>query len=69
MNNKVGYMKMPSHFRYRDVYLKGRPQHEGSDPFLFRHPNMSCRRRAKLFAPFDALRGFDAALMAEEASL
>ena len=46
-------------FRYREVYLRGRPQHQKWDDFSVRHPRMSPGRRARIFAPFDALRGFD----------
>ena len=43
--------------------LKGlqRPAHDG-DAFSLRHPKMPLSRRAKIFQPFDALRGFDAAV-------
>lgn len=59
----IGKMAMPADFRYRDVFLKGRPVHEGMDAFLIRHPRMDVVHRAKIFAPFDALRGFDFAIM------
>ena len=58
--------EIPKSFRYRQVMLKGRPQHQGGDAFLARHPPMDLNRRAKIFAPFDALRGFDEALIAAE---
>lgn len=54
---------MPAGFRYRDVFLKGRPRHDRYDAFRIRHPQMDVRKRAKLFAPFDALRGFNFAIM------
>ena len=50
---------MPEDFRYREVYLKGKPQHDRYDLFSIRHPRMDVQRRAKIFAPFAALRGFD----------
>ena len=59
----IGEMSMPAGFRYRDVFLKGRPDHDRYDPFRIRHPQMDCGKRAKLFAPFDALRGFDFAIL------
>ena len=62
----VGVMEMPADFRYRDVFLRGKPVHDRFDPFRIRHPQMPAGRRAKIFAPFDALRGFSAAIMAEE---
>ena len=59
----IGVMPMPAGFRYRDVFLRGKPQHDRYDPFRIRHPQMDVRKRAKLFAPFDALRGFDFAIL------
>ena len=38
-----------------------RPAHDG-DAISVRHPKMPLARRAKIFQPFDALRGFDAAV-------
>ena len=51
-------VQVPADFRYYTAYCKGRPQHDRLDPFLLRHPSMKCSRRAKIFSPFDALRGF-----------
>lgn len=51
-------MAMPDNFRYRGVYLKGKPERDIFDSFRIKHPSMSAGRRAKIFAPFDALRGF-----------
>ena len=59
----MGVMPMPADFKYRDVYLKGKPRHDRYDPFRIRHPQMDVRKRAKIFAPFDALRGFDFAIL------
>ena len=61
----LGSAPMPEAFPYLDVYLKGRPRHQKTDPFGIRHPSMEVSKRAKIFAPFDALRGFSAAIMAE----
>ena len=58
---------IPRNFRYREAFLQERPRHQKTDPFRIRHPNMDVGRRAKIFAPFDALRGFSAALIAVEA--
>lgn len=58
MNN----IAIPSDFQYKDVFLKGKPSHEGFDPFCIRHPRMNVGRRAKIFSPFDALRGFNEAV-------
>ena len=55
----IGAMAMPVNFRYRDVFLKGKPRHNLYDRFLIRHPRMDVGRRAKIFAPYDALKGFD----------
>ena len=62
----IGDMAMPADFEYRDVFLKGRPVHEPFDAFRLRHPSMDPVRRAKIFAPFDALAGFDEALASTE---
>ena len=59
----IGVMQMPAGFRYRETFLKGRPRHDRFDAFRIRHPSMDVGKRAKLFAPFDALRGFDFAIM------
>ncbi len=56
--SEVGSMSMPLDFKYRDTYFHGRPRHEPLSRFLIRHPSMSCSRRAKLFAPFEALKYF-----------
>ena len=48
-------------FDYSDIINKMRPEHNGDD-FSIRHPKMSIQDRAKIFAPFDALRGFDEAI-------
>ena len=62
----IGYMPMPADFKYKSVFLHGKPRHDADDPFRIRHPVMPCSRRAKLFSPFDALRGFDAAIWSKE---
>ena len=62
----VGYMPMPANFQYADVLRRGQPQHERFDLFRLRHPSMDTGKRAKIFAPFDALRGFGEAVAAKE---
>ena len=62
----IGYMQMPADFIYKDVFLKGKPVHQRFDRFRLRHPTMDCGRRAKIFAPFDALAGFNEAVAAKE---
>ena len=61
----IGVMAMPANFKYRDVFLKGKPRHERSDRFWLRHPAMDVGHRAKIFAPFDALKGFSDAIAKE----
>ncbi|MCR5214182.1 MAG: hypothetical protein K6E10_07175 [Eubacterium sp.] len=46
--------------KYQDIIDKERPQHNGDD-FDIRHPRMSREQRAKIFAPFAALKGFEEA--------
>ena len=60
--NPIGGMDMPRDFKYRDVFLAGRPRHGRLDDFSLRHPKMEPGKRAKIFAPFDALRGFSFAI-------
>ena len=52
----IGEMKMPNDFPYRKEYACGRPE------LTYRHPGMDTSHRAKIFAPFDALSGFDDAI-------
>lgn len=62
----LGYMPVPMNFKYMDAFLKGRPRHEKFDPFWRKHPTMDCGHRAKIFSPFDALKGFDEAIGSKE---
>ena len=62
----IGYMTMPADFKYKSIFLKGRPQHKEYDPFRRKHPSMEHGRRAKIFAPFDALKGFSDAVASKE---
>ena len=55
-----------SGFRYPDVLRRGRPVHDPQDAFSSRHPAMPLSRRAKIFSPFDALKGFNEALREKE---
>ena len=52
-------------FAYSDIIGLGRPVHD-SDVFSRRHPKMTQLNRAKIFAPFAALTGFDSAVRAKE---
>ena len=49
-------MVIPADFPYGREFALGRPD------ISWRHPGMDRQRRAKLFAPFDALSGFDEAI-------
>lgn len=67
------YRKIPPSFftpatleRYAGILLRDRPAHEG-DAFSRRHPRMTRLNRAKLFAPFAALAGFDERVRKKEA--
>ena len=51
--------------KYADLLSMRRPVHVG-DAFSRRHPRMSGVHRAKLFAPFAALAGFDEAIRAKQ---
>jgi len=62
----VGYMTMPANFRYKSVFLKGPPRHPELDAFRMKHPSMDYFKRAKIFAPFDALKGFNEAVASKE---
>ncbi len=62
----IGVIAMPANFRYREVFLKGRPRHDRYDPFRIRHPSMDRGHRAKIFSPFDALKGFNEAVAAKD---
>ena len=62
MESSIGAMDIPPDFKYLDVFLMGRPRHERFDRFSVRHPKMDPGKRAKIFAPFDALRGFNEAV-------
>ena len=46
---------------YMDIIDKERPVHNG-DEFEARHPKMNRKNRAKIFAPFAALKGYEEAI-------
>ena len=56
--SKTTEASLPSSFRYRHVIEKGKPVHDKNDLFSIKHPPMDLLRRAKIFSPFDALKGF-----------
>ena len=48
---------LPTGFKYTAAFVAGRPSH--TDDFFFcKHPKMERGKRAKIFAPFDALDGY-----------
>ena len=62
----VGYMPLPADFRHKELFMAGPPVHQKFDEFWCRHPSMDLNRRAKIFAPFDALKGFSEAVGSKE---
>ena len=62
----IGVMPVPADFRYLNVFLKGKPQHDRFDAFRVRHPMMDVGHRAKIFSPFDALKGFSEAIASKD---
>ena len=66
MNSERSVIEIPSNFRYRDVFLKGKPKNEKTTSFSIKHPAMDLGRRAKIFSPFDALKGFNDELAKSE---
>ena len=58
---------LPSSFRYRSVIEKGKPVHDKNDSFSIKHPAMDLSRRAKIFSPFDALKGYSEEIAKVEA--
>ena len=62
----IGAMAMPQDFKYKRVYLRGRPRHRKYDSFWRKHPPMDPGKWAKIFSPFDALAGFDEGIRAKE---
>lgn len=51
--------------RYGNIIFQDRPVHDG-DVFSRKHPKMSQLNRAKIFAPFAALVGFDERIRKKE---
>ena len=54
--------------RYKKVYERGKPKHSPYDDFSIKHPAMDLSRRAKIFSPFDALKGFNEEIASTEQS-
>ncbi len=55
-------MDQTAEVKYKDIIHRERPQHALCDAFSARHPKMPLGRRAKIFSPFSALRGFEEAV-------
>ena len=53
---------VPLDFPYLSAFLQGPPHYDRYDEFLLRHPHMEPGKRAKIFAPFDALDGYSDAV-------
>ena len=53
---------LPEGFKYTAALFAGRPRHQMPDRFFSRHPPMDRKRRAKIFAPFDALDGYSGSI-------
>jgi len=60
------YALCPPHFRYKDVLARGKPTHKKSDTFSIKHPSMDLEKRAKIFSPFDALKGFNESIASKD---
>ena len=61
--NGVG---VPLNFPYLSTYLQGPPHYDRYDEFLLKHPRMELGKRAKIFAPFDALDGYSDAIRSKD---
>lgn len=58
-------MTVPIDFPYLTTIFQGPPRHD-RDEFSFRHPRMERGKRAKIFAPFDALDGYGDAVKSKD---
>ena len=58
MKTQIGKMDLPEEFKYLEVLKTGKQRHYG-DAFSRCHPKMDYAKRAKIFAPFAALKGFE----------
>ena len=59
-------ISIPDDFPYREAFTRGRPVHEKFDSFSIKHPAMPLEKRAKIFSPFDALKGFNDAISSRD---
>ena len=58
-------LDVPIDFPYLSAILQGPPTHD-HDTFSLQHPHMELQRRAKIFAPFDALDGYSDAVQSKD---
>ena len=58
-------VEVPMDFPYLSVIFQGPPKHSRDD-FSLRHPKMELGKRAKIFAPFDALDGYGDAVRSKD---
>ena len=61
---EIGKMACPAGFKYAYVLEYGKPEHD--EYFRMKHPPMPYGKRAKLFAPFAALKGFEEEVRSKE---
>ena len=61
---EIGKMTCPAGFKYAYVLEYGKPVHD--EYFRMKHPPMPYGKRAKLFAPFAALKGFEEEVRSKE---
>ena len=64
--NDIGVIRAPIEFRYSETLRSGKPDHKKFDDFYRKHPFMDVSKRAKIFAPFSALKGFYEAISDKE---
>ena len=55
-------MEQTAESKYKNAFLRERPAHTDDEDFAVRHPRMNLNRRAKIFLPFAALKGFEEAI-------
>ena len=58
-------LDVPADFPYLAAIFQGPPTHD-HDAFSLRHPRMEREKRAKIFAPFDALDGYSDAVKSKD---
>ena len=66
MKYNIDHISFPQDFKYIEVIKRGKPQHQSFDSFSLKHPPMDLSKRAKIFSPFDALKGFSDSIAAKD---